>query len=233
MKIDCYVVDDEKHAIEALSDYINQTPGWNLVGTETRPLHAFQEITSKRVKPDVTFLDIDMPKLSGMQLSELIRPHTEIIFSTAYPSYALPAFERNALDYLLKPITYERFLKTVSRAQEILRAKKIQPVQEYFFIHSDKKSKMLKINTNEISYIQGLSNYIQLHTVSGNIHTIYISMKELSEKLPYEQFFRTHRSFIVNINQVELIQGNGVILKDKTHIPLGVAYKEEFLKKIN
>lgn len=232
----CFAVDDEAHALEVLSRYIQKTPGLNLIGSEVNPLVALDAITEGRVRPDITFVDVDMPQLSGVELAELINTYTTVVFTTAYPDYAFQAFEKNAVDFLLKPISYERFLKTISKVKEKLvrssTAKGNQEEKDYFFVKSEVKGKMVRVDTDEIDYIEALQNYVKIHTSEG-ILTTYLTMKEVEEHLPESKFSRVHKSFIVNNAKVKALEGNQILLDNKSVIALGANYRFAFLETIN
>lgn len=234
--ITCYIVDDESHAIEVLASYIQKTPGLLLIGSQDNPLDALNQITSQEVVPDVTFVDVDMPQLSGVELSGLINKHTVIVFTTAFSDYAIQAFEKDAIDYLLKPITYERFLRSVNKIKERLSKQSAsrgeRDPEDYFYVKSETKGKMVRIEFDDIIYIQGLQNYITIHT-PGEEHITYLTMKEINENLPASKFSRVHKSYIVNNQQVKVVEGNHIILKNKSSIPLGVSFRTTFLEGIS
>lgn len=231
--IKCFVVDDEAHALKALSGYIQKTPGLELVGAEEDPLVALHAITSGKIAPDVVFADVDMPELTGIDLADLINRHTEIVFATAYPDYAIQAFEKNAIDYLVKPISYERFLQSISKIRARVSAKGRQAREEdtYFFVQSEMKGKMTKVYFDEITHIEALQNYVRIHT-SDSALTTHLTMKTIEERLPEGKFSRIHRSFIVNNEKVRTVKGNQVILDDKSRLGLGTSYRDAFLQKI-
>jgi len=234
----CFVVDDEAHAIEVLTRYIQKTHGLELVGAEEDPLVALHAITGGQVSPDVTFVDVDMPELTGIDLAGLINSHTEVVFTTAYPDYALKAFEKNALDYMLKPITYERFLQSVNKVRSRVHAQKndtrrANEPNDDFFIKSEVKGKMTRIRFDEITYIESLQNYLKIHLSNGASHVTYLTLKELEEYLPTSRFSRVHKSFIVNNTRVQGVDSNQIILEGNSIIGLGSNYRNDFLDKIN
>jgi len=232
--ISCYIVDDEQHAIQVLAKYIEQTPGLQLMGTSENPLEALQ-IFRENGYADITFIDIDMPQLSGMDLSELLHNKTTIVFATAYDKYALQAFEKNAFDYILKPISYERFLKCINKLNSRV-VKNAAPEEEssrdHFYIQYEMKGKIVKIEYKDVEYIQALKNYVIIHTLTAKFIT-YLTMKEVEESLPPNIFMRVHKSFIVNLTKVQSIDGNAIQLGNKTEIVLGVSYKDAFFAKLN
>ncbi|MVT11409.1 LytR/AlgR family response regulator transcription factor [Chitinophaga tropicalis] len=232
--ISCYIVDDEKHAIQVLAKYIEQTPGLLLMGTSENPLEALQ-IFREKGYADITFVDIDMPQLSGIDLSELLHDKTSIVFATAYDKYAVQAFEKNAIDYILKPISYERFLKCINKQNSRI-VKSPQEEEDnsrgHFYIQYEMKGKIVKLAYEDVVQIQALKNYVIIHAHNGKYIT-YLTMKEMEESLPPAIFMRVHKSFIVNLTKVVAIDGNLIQLKDKMELTLGVSYKEAFFNRLN
>jgi len=229
----CYVIDDEEHAIDTIVGYINKFPGLELIGTSINPLIAINEIREKPV--DIVFLDVDMPELSGMDVADIISPFTAIIFTTAFPNYALQAFEKNGSDFLLKPISFDRFTKSVTKVQNLIRSKHQSEVSVnngYFFINPGVKGKMIKLNYADILYIEGLKNYIVIYTVEGK-HITYLSMKEVEKAIPDDQFVRTHKSYIINLNKIKSIDGNSVIMVPNIELPIGISFKDAFFDIID
>jgi len=228
--IRCYIIDDESDAIALLRDYISRTPGLELCGFSQNPLEALDFLTGPDA-PELTFLDIDMRQLSGLELAGMVNLYTTVIFTTAHPQYALQAFDKEAFDYLLKPIDYARFLKCVQR----MKRKRQQQVQEaangqdaFFNIKSEMKGRMLKIPYDEVIFIEGAVNYIQIHTVRDK-HMTYLTLKMIIPRLPAKRFSRIHRSFIINIDYVRIIERNQVGLEDGRFLPMGDTYKQQFL----
>jgi DNA-binding LytR/AlgR family response regulator len=228
--INCYVIDDEFHAIQILDDFIAITPGLNLIGHTTNPLIGLEYITSNK-PPDITFIDINMPELSGMELAGLVNQLTKIIFTTAYDKFAVEAFEKNAFDYLLKPITIERFTKCINRYKN--HYNNIAPAtDDYFYVKGDSKSKLIRINTIEILYIESALNYIIIHTATEKQIT-YLTMGEIESYLPESSFSRIQRSFIVNHNKIKSVSADEIVLVNKTVLDIGDIYKQAFFEKIN
>ena len=227
----CYVVDDEAHAIETLVDYIEKSPDMQLVGTSQNPLQALGDISL--LQPDLTFLDVDMPELSGLQLADMISSDTAIIFTTAFKNYALEAFEKNASDFLLKPISFDRFLKAVKKVSDLLN--KLKDAQrtsrDYFFINPGVKGKMIKLYFSEIIYIEGLQNYIQIFTGETKYIT-YLNMREIEAGLPASMFSRIHKSYIINNEKIKSVEGNKVTLTTTVQLPIGANFKSTFMKRI-
>ena len=230
--LNCYIIDDENHAIDLLTKYIERTPEMELIGTQTDPLVALNAFTSRTINADVTFMDIDMPQLSGMDLAQLVNTHTHIIFTTAFKEYALGAFDTDALDYILKPISYERFLKAVSKARERItleQAKISQINQDHFFAACD--GKLTRFNFNDIFYTEGAKNYIRLH-MGNEIKLLYLTMSEIEEYLPSSMFLRIHRSYQVNLEKISSVESGMIHLSDGSSIPYGQSYQKEFYNRI-
>ncbi|MES2108577.1 MAG: LytTR family DNA-binding domain-containing protein [Bacteroidota bacterium] len=230
MNITCYVIDDEAGAIALLTEYIGRTPGLELVGSSLNPLTALDELTSADA-PDITFIDVDMRQLSGLELAGMVNLYTTVVFTTAFPEYALQAFEKEAFDYLLKPISYERFAKCIQHAKrkKKLTAKNGHPIREDFFtIKSEVKGRMVKVKFDEVMYIEGAVNYIQIHTTEGK-HMTYLTMKEIEWHLPKPLFARIHRSFMINVNFVKVIERSQVRLENGEALIMGDYYKKRFL----
>lgn len=231
----CFIVDDETHAIEVLARYVQNTPGLELAGSEENPLNALQLLSEGSVRADITFVDVDMPQLSGVDLAALINSYTTVVFTTAYPDYAFQAFEKNAVDYLLKPITYERFLKGISKVREHLAGKSTSVTTKeenaYFFVKSEVKGKLVRVDMEDIQCIEALQNYVKIYSTASTL-TTYLTLKEVEEHLPADRFSRVHKSFIVNNAKVRALEGNQIILDNKQVVALGTNYRAGFLKAI-
>ena len=233
--INCIVIDDEQHAIDLLVTHIKQTPFLKLVTTFNNPLDALRLLNSnKGEKIDLLFLDINMPELSGIEFIGLLNQNYYVILTTAYKEFALASYEYNVIDYLLKPIFFPRFLKSVSKVQdEIVQIKNSKPVEletgsDFFFIKTEHKGKHLKIAFEEIDYIESLKNYVAIYRGKGKILAL-MTMKSLEDILPKSKFVRIHYSFMIAVERITMIEGNMVTLKgcEKT-IPIGITYKERF-----
>lgn len=233
MNLTCYIVDDEQHAIDVLRHLINQTPGLELIGASTDPGAALLEVTGPNA-PDMTFLDVDMPGLSGMQFAGMAALYTRIIFTTSYPEYAIEAFEKEAFDYLLKPIIYERFLKTIVRLKKHLRQLRasIEPENDHFFIRTEIKGKSVRINISDIYFVEAAQNYVIIHLQSAR-HIAYLTMEDIAERLPKNRFVRVHKGFIIDSTRIVSIENGQVTLSEKVIVPLGRVYKGALLSDLN
>ncbi|SEN05314.1 DNA-binding response regulator, LytR/AlgR family [Mucilaginibacter gossypiicola] len=233
MNLTCYIVDDEYHAVKILRQYIEQTEGLELVGYATNPVTGLNEVT-RTDSPALTFLDVDMPELSGMEFAGLASLHTEIIFTTSFPEYAVEAFEKQAFDYLLKPVSYERFLKSIKKAKKaalIRQAPAAAAGEDFFFITTEIKGKMVKIAISDIIYVEAAQNYVRLHLHSGRIMA-YLTMTEVSDFLSRYAFSRVHHSFLINDQKIKSVEPGQVTLINDRIINLGRTFKGPFLERM-
>jgi DNA-binding LytR/AlgR family response regulator len=229
--INCIVVDDEQHAIDILTHYIKQTPMLTLVGTSTNPIEALQILATQKV--DLVFLDIHMPELSGIDFIKTLNGKSKVILTTAYSEFALEGYELDVVDYLLKPIRLPRFLAAVQKVAKSLKEEDVQEVEDdYIFVKTESKGKLLKINLGEIDYIEGMKNYVAIHSGGSKI-MVYTAMKEIEDRLPAKQFMRIHKSFIIRIDRITGIEGNRVLIKNiHADIMIGENYKNELMEKV-
>lgn len=238
-KIKCLVVDDEQGAIDILTHYISKTPFLELTGSFLGPLDALDAVYAGGI--DLIFLDIHMPELSGLDFIKLLKGSVKVILTTAYDQYALEGYEHNVVDYLLKPIPFERFLKAAQKVVDLAPQNSENTTQpnatqtlekqedDHVFVKAD--GKVQKIKFEDILYIEGLGNYVTMHTAAGKIVTL-LTMKEVEERLPENTFMRVHRSFIVSLNKVQFIEGNQIFVEAKTAVSLGETYRETFFKAL-
>ncbi|MFC2136918.1 LytR/AlgR family response regulator transcription factor [Bacteroidota bacterium] len=228
--MNCIIVDDEPLAQDLLEDFINKVPFLKLIKKCKNAFEAIEIIHNEEI--DLIYLDIQMPKLSGIQFAESMEHEPMVIFTTAFSKYAVESYNLNAVDYLLKPFTFERFLKATNKAYAKLTSKvsleNKKQKNEFIFVNADYSS--VKINLYDILYIEGLKDYIKIYAGSKPILTLQ-SLKAIQEKLPKNQFIRVHRSFIVSINKIESIQRNRIIIGEK-RIPVGDSYKKEFYQLV-
>lgn len=233
--ISCIIVDDEQHAIDVLVHFVKQTPFLELKGTTTRPLEALQMVNAEKI--DLVFLDVQMPDLSGIDLIKAINGKCRVILTTAYSEFAAEGFELEVVDYLLKPIPFARFLKAVQRVADMLESgtsgHSVDLLEDdYIFVKTEAKGKMLRINLQDIDYIESLKNYVAFHH-NGTKTMALLNMKDLDERLPARHFMRVSRSFIVALRKISGVEGNLVRLKDiKAEIVLGETYRAAFLDKM-
>lgn len=234
MTLDCIIVDDEPLALELMESYVRRTPFLNLVGKYSSAVQAMGDIAGKNI--DVMFLDIQMPELNGLEFSKTVDRHTKIIFTTAFGQYAIDGYKVNALDYLLKPVSYVDFLRAANKAAEWFEVYKTcessiqQPVsqsdRDYIFVKSDYK--LVRVDLKSILYVEGLKDYVKIY-IEGQPKPIIslMTMKTMEEMLPADRFLRVHRSFIVNKEQIKVVD-RGRIVFGKEYIPVGDNYKQAF-----
>lgn len=224
----CYVIDDEPHAIKSLVSYINRTPVLELIGTSEDPLLALSNFHNQNTYPDITFMDIEMPQLSGIELGRMLKDKTAVVFTTAHPNFAVDAFELDISDYLLKPISFERFLKCVTKISDrLLDKQKSDTADNYFYIQTETKGRLIKLNFDEIIYMQSQKNYLSIATKTKK-HLTYLTLSEIEEKLP-PAFLRVSKSFIVNTDKISRLDGDELFLEDEPNpVTIGPSYKETF-----
>ena len=226
----CIIVEDEPLAQNVLKKYIADHPSLELVGACTDALEA-QVILNKQ-DVQLIFLDINLPKLSGINFIKTLLQSPLIVFTTAYPEFAVEGFELNAVDYLLKPFSFERFLKAVNKVLEKLNnpvASKREEKDSFIFFRSDKK--IHKVDLDSIFYIEAIGDYMKVITHAGQL-IINETMKNLQEELPAGSFIRVHKSFIISRNKIKYIEGNYIQVEDKS-IPIGATYRNEVLTAID
>lgn len=231
--INCIIVDDEQHAIDILVHYVKQTPHLNLVASFTNPIEALQLLGQQKI--DLVFLDIQMPELSGIDFIKAIQGKSKVILTTAYSEFALEGYDLYVVDYLMKPIRLPRFLTAVQKAVQQINPATEAPEKtedDYIFVKTESKGKLLKINLADIDFVESMKNYVAIHR-GGQKTLVYTSLKELEEHLPKKQFIRVHKSFIIPISRITGIEGNLVRLKNVTaEILIGENYKAELMEII-
>lgn len=235
------IVDDEPLALDVLETYIQQMPELELVKRCSNALEANEALKTNEI--DLMFLDIQMPQLTGIDFVKTLAHPPMVVFTTAYPNYAIQGFDLNALDYLLKPISLERFVKAVNKAVEhhdlthreagasngVAHPPQPGELLEFFFVKADKK--LVKVNFDDIIYIEGLKDYVIIRLLNGRVITLQ-TMKSLEDRLPQHRFRRIHRSYIVSLDKIMAIEGNmvEVMEKDKPKLlPIGKNYRDELL----
>ena len=229
--IRCTVVDDEPQAVQLLVNYIEKSKDLELVGSFTNPIEAFHFLNDNPT--DLLFLDIQMPELSGIQLLKLLGKKSSCILTTAYEQYALEGFEMDVVDYLLKPVSFELFLRSVGKYKERFQNNKSDIESkasdtEFIFIKSGYRT--LRINYSEIFYIEALSDYVAIHLKNDKILTLE-TMNSFTEILPKDQFIRVHRSYIVSISKINFIERNRIRINNQ-YIPISKTYQSGFWKVI-
>ena len=241
--IRCVVIDDEPPALAILADYLGQVPFLTLAGTTPDPVEGLTWVQQGRA--DLVFLDIQMPRLTGLQFLKLSGNRAKVILTTAYPEYALDGYEHDVVDYLLKPIPFERFLKAAHKALALLAppapvatrppaavapTRPVAPAGGHIFVKGETKNKYLRLSHADILYVEGLSNYVVLHLPGQRVIT-YQTLRELAETLPQPPFLRVHKSFIVNLDHVRLVDGNTLYVQDKL-LPVSDTYREALYRLV-
>lgn len=232
-KISCIIVDDEPMAREILTSFVSKISQLTLLKSCSNAMEAFEIINNKQV--DLIFLDINMPEVTGLSLASSISKNTKIIFTTAYREYAVDGFNLHAVDYLLKPIAFERFLQAIQKLFEITNTKTTETLTEketatndFIFVRADRK--MVKINFEDLLYVESLSDYIKIHTLEKTI-TTRETIKNIETKLPADSFLRIHRSYIVAIAKITSYTNEHIELHKKA-LPISRSYKETILEKL-
>lgn len=228
MKIKCIIIDDEPLAQKGITEYVHDVEFLELKGVYENALKALKEIHLNKI--DLIFLDIQMPRISGLEFLKTLHNPPLVILTTAYPQYALESYEFNVLDYLVKPISFPRFLKAVTKAKEHLEIKTahIQTADDHIFIKTD--NRLVKILFRDILYVEALQNYVCIHTAEKKFIT-YLTFKSIEESLPADAFLKVHKSYIVQLAKVEAVEGN-LLLISNFQIPVSRNNKEAVLQKL-
>lgn len=231
----CIIIDDEPLALELLEDFVSKIPNLELVSACSNAIEAVSILQNNKI--DLIFLDIEMPEFTGIEFIKSLDVKPLFIFTTAYSHYAVEGFNLNAVDYLVKPIPFHRFLKAINRAQELFLLKKSENSSsiktlgnpDFIFVKSDYEN--IKLNFADIKYFEGLKDYIKIFSTSHKPILTLSNFKKIEEKLPKDLFIRVHRSYIVSLKYINSVQRNRILI-DGVRIPVGQNYKDEFLKKI-
>jgi two-component system LytT family response regulator len=224
--IRCIIVDDEPLAVALLADYVEKTPGLDIVLRTTHVLEALQAVQED--KADLLFLDIQMPELTGIQFMKIIRRRCMVILTTAYAQYAMEGYEHDVIDYLLKPITIDRFMIAVQKAKERIGTPAASPVPDHLFIRTEYR--IQRVDLAAIYYIEALRDYVAIHTAAGKILSLE-SMKHMEELLPEDQFIRIHKSYIIHRSKIDFLERGRVVI-GKEYLPIGDTYKDKVKSKL-
>ena len=226
MTLNSIIIDDEPLAAQLLASYAERTPVINLVGTYNSAVAAIKDIKEKKI--DLLFLDIQMPDLSGLEFATLIPKSTKIVFTTAFSQYAIDGYKVGALDYLLKPISYEDFIRVVDKAEKIFTEQERQVVYDRDrFIYVKSEYKLLQIRLDDILFIEGLKDYVKIYLEGNQKYVMSLmNMKKMEENLPKPEFMRTHRSYIVHMTKVKPVDRFRIVF-GSSYIPISDSYKDE------
>ncbi|MCP9752166.1 LytTR family DNA-binding domain-containing protein [Ferruginibacter sp. HRS2-29] len=220
----CIVIDDEPLALDILEDYISKVPFLQLVAATTDVIGALQMVQEQ--KADLVFLDMQMPELSGLQFMKIAAGKCAFILTTAYSEYALEGYEHNVVDYLLKPIPFERFYKAAEKAHSIPPKNAPEPAASHPFIFVKTDGKIVKVMLDDLLFVEGLKDYIILHTAKEKIITLQ-NLRNMEEGLPGERFVRVHKSFIIALDKIDSIERNRIFIGNAV-IPVGVTHQKMF-----
>lgn len=234
MKIKCLAIDDEPLALQQISAYIDRTPFLEKMALCQSAFEAIEFTDQQPV--DLMFVDINMPDLNGLDFVKSLKNKPFIIFTTAYSEYALEGFKVDAVDYILKPISYDEFLRAVNKVRDRMAAtaavtsETVTMNKESLFVKSEYK--LVRIQLSDIKYIESANEYIQIHLETDKPITTLVRLKTIEGELPKDKFMRVHRSFIVNLDKVKVIDRNRIVF-DKVYIPVGDQYKDDFQKFVD
>jgi DNA-binding LytR/AlgR family response regulator len=235
MKIPCIAIDDEPLAVKKISAYIQKTPFLELVAECRSAFEAMDIINNNKIQ--LLFIDINMPDLNGLEFVKSLTDKPYIVFTTAYSEYAVEGFQVDAADYLLKPITYSSFLKAANKVKNLIelttnnQKESVRATANHLFVKSDYK--LIRIELDDIRYIEGQHEYIKIYLANGKPVMTHLSMKAIEEQLPSDQFMRVHRSYIVNLKKVSVIERNRIVFDGKVYIPVSEQYKAKFQEYID
>ncbi len=230
MSIRCLVIDDKPLGIDILVDYINKTPFLQLAATTTNPIEGLTIIRSQPI--DLIFLDIQMPELTGLQFMAVAGRQCKVILVTAYAEFALDGFENDVIDYLLKPVSFDRFYRAAEKAAYVINKPiaplTTRPTHEFIFFKTE--NKILRVDLKDIRYIEGLQNYIAIYTLTEKILTLQ-TLKSIEAQLQVKDFIRVHKSYIISLRHISSIERSRIFISN-TIIPIGDNYRDEFFKAI-
>ncbi len=236
--MNCIIVDDETAAIQLLENYIKKVSTLSHCGSFLSPVEALRYTQNNGV--NLIFLDINMPHLSGLGFLELLGSEPKVILTSAYSKYALEGYKYDVVDYLTKPISFESFLRAIKKAEDRMTLsaelkKSVRPdeLDDFIMVKSDRKGKLVKVVFSDIVYIESMRNYVAIYTRQKERIITLLSLKELEERLPQDYFFRTHKTFIVALNQIKMIDGGEIVLQEvKDRVPLGGAFRQAFFERL-
>lgn len=231
MKLKCIIIDDEPIARRVLQEFVEEIDYLELIGQAENPLKAMPLLTGNEI--DIIFLDINMPKINGIDFLKNTKTNANIIMTTAYAEYALEGYGLDVLDYLVKPIAFDRFLKACNKAKEIIALKRTTQIQpnknsDHFFIKCD--GQIEKVFYNDLVYAEAMLNYVMLYTVSRKM-MVYVTIKSLEEQLPSNIFIKVHKSFIVNVHKIKSIEGN-ILNIENEKITISQGLREKVINEI-
>lgn len=219
-RINCIILDDEPFAVKLIADYASKISCLHILYADVDVFKAIEILNTETV--DLVFLDIQMPQLTGIELMQLFNHKHNFIITSAYPEYALDAYQFHVIDFLLKPVTFNRFYQSIEKYNRWQETFQHAKTEDYLFVKADRKH--YKIATASILYIEGLKDYIRIHTNTEKL-IVLENMKDILEKLPQNQFVRTHRSYIIPLNKIKIIEGNQIQMTNGAYLPIGETYR--------
>jgi len=235
-KMNCIAIDDEPLALDVISEFCSKISYLNLLGTYTNPFEAVQLLNSGKV--DLLFLDIQMPQITGLEFLKSLYKPPMVIFTTAYVEYASQGFEYDAIDYLIKPFAFDRFTRSVNKAYQLMKLKKPENSQKkekseisYGFLMVKVEYSTIRVNLDDILYIEGLKDYVKIYSGKKPLIT-KTTMKNIVEKLPSDRFIRVHKSYIVSIDKIDMIENSRIVIASQ-RLPIGESFRTAFFNMIN
>lgn len=230
----CIVVDDEQYAIDVLAHFINETPTLKLLNTFTSSPEALTWCMDNPV--DIVFLDINMPKITGIEFARQIKDRSMVILCSAHSEYGVESYNHNVIDYLLKPVEYPRFLQSIQKAKGMVQNQNTvvpMPILDFILLPAEGRNRMIKVNHSEIYYVSGAKNYQNIHLRDQVIKTL-LSLKDIENKLPGNRFLRVHNSYLVAIDKIKALDHYNIILHHCAEtIPISASYKDAVLEQLN
>jgi two-component system, LytTR family, response regulator len=221
--LNCLIIDDESHAIELLTDYVQNVSFLKLINATNDPIVGLKLINEGNY--DIIFLDIEMPKISGLELLAGVQNKKKVIITSANRNYAADGYENDVFGFMVKPIRFERFLTVVQRFFNTIAKENSNKNDEYIFVKLDTKNRLRKVSYNDIIYVEGAGNYIDIHTATEKIVT-YMTVRDFDELVPSEKFMRVQKSYVVAIEKIMGLEGNEIILADSRKVLVGESYRQ-------
>ncbi len=234
--MNCIIIDDDKLSTKIIAEFVEKTDELNLIDTYENAVDGINYLNNKGAEEiDLLFLDIEMPEMTGIDLLKTLNVLPQVIIYSSKEKYALESYEYNVTDYLLKPVTYPRFLKAINKVKEKFDNKKDDITKNNTEIFIKNNSSLVRVKYEDILWIEALENYVVVNTFRDK-YTIHFTMKAISDKMPSDKFVRVHRSFIVNLSKIKVIEDNSVVIKTESGskvIPIGKSYKDQLMNDIN
>lgn len=222
--LNCLIIDDENHAIDLLAEYIESVSFLNLESTTNDPIDGLKLINDRNY--DIIFLDVEMPKITGLELLAGINQKSKVVITSANRDYAADGYEHEIFDFLLKPIRFERFLKVVQKIFNATAKENTNTKDDFIFVKLDTKNRLKRILYSDIVYIEGAGNYITIHTITEKVVT-YLTIKDFEELVPSEKFMRVQKSYVVAIEKIIGLEGNEILLENNKSVLVGESYRQK------